>query len=187
MGIERQPRSRQGGQDNKGTRMRRAGVHYITAWGWGLTSPHSANRKRASTIINNSDCYLTQPSLHNMLVSQQHASRTLPSKPSTLPSLSVPFQHAVATKFSSHQTDRTQMYEYIWVRCSVWWAQAWSHCRWPMDACRTGLSSLTQYQCEQVWTWCFYTPSSFSGFRSRPCSFWHVPWSPTVKDKWLHA
>lgn len=31
----------------------------MTAWGWGLTSPHSANRKQARSIINNSDCYST--------------------------------------------------------------------------------------------------------------------------------
>lgn len=59
-------------QDKKGIQSKRTRVHYITAWGWGLTSPHSANRKPASKIINNSVCYLTQASLHNMLMSQQH-------------------------------------------------------------------------------------------------------------------
>lgn len=43
-------------------------VHYSKRMG--LTSPYSANRKQARGIINNSNCYLTQCSLHNMLLSQ---------------------------------------------------------------------------------------------------------------------
>lgn len=57
------------GQRQDSVCMRRTGVQYITARGWGLTSPYSANRKQARRIINNSDCYLPQSSLHNMLLS----------------------------------------------------------------------------------------------------------------------
>lgn len=43
----------------------KGGQLYITTQGWSLTSPHSANGKRANRIINTSDWHLTQSSLHN--------------------------------------------------------------------------------------------------------------------------
>lgn len=64
--------------------MRITGVHYITAWGWGPNNPHSANRKQASRIINNSDSDFTEPSLHNELMSNIMPSQTLTTKPCDL-------------------------------------------------------------------------------------------------------
>lgn len=84
-------------------------LHY--SGGWGLTSPHSANRKQASMTINNSDCYLTQAFLHDMLMSQQYSCYQGPSlvnlQPFSLPSplsLSGSFDHTVATKMDKYCT-----------------------------------------------------------------------------------
>lgn len=87
MGIETESRTRNGGQDKEGITIELEEPEYITAWGWDLTSPHSANGKQASRIINNSDCCLTQSFLHHKLMRQHFCYQgppLSPSKPSTI-------------------------------------------------------------------------------------------------------